>query len=122
MRTANGSIPQLAEGAVLETVQCRIVADWSYMKDKCELCGSEEDELNFHHLIPRTLHSNKYFKKKYDKEYMKTHGADLCKWACHRQIHRFISEKDMGLTYNTIEKLLEHEEVKKYIDWRKKRL
>lgn len=91
------------------------------MNDKCELCGSEDDELNFHHLIPRTLHTNKFFKRKYTKEFM-NQGIDICRHYCHRQIHRFISEKDMGLTYNTLEKLLEHEEVKKYIDWRKKRL
>ena len=30
----------------------------------CELCGSE-DVHNFHHFIPRTLHSNKWFKKRY---------------------------------------------------------
>ena len=31
--------------------------------EKCELCGSIDDYLNFHHLIPRTLHSNKFFEK-----------------------------------------------------------
>lgn len=92
------------------------------MIDKCELCGSDHDYLNFHHLIPRTLHTNKFFKKNYDKEYLKQHGIWICKAYCHLQIHRFISEKDMGLVYNTKEKLLEHPEVKKFIDWRSKRV
>lgn len=92
------------------------------MKEKCELCGSDHDELNFHHLIPRTLHSNKVFKKKYTKEYMSTHGIWICNRNCHKQIHRFIDEKEMGTTYNTLEKLLEHPEVKKYIEWRSKRI
>lgn len=43
---------------------------------------------------------------------MRTHGIWICKDACHRQIHRFISEKEMGLMYNTKELLLSHEEVK----------
>jgi hypothetical protein len=89
--------------------------------EKCELCGSD-DYLNFHHLIPRTLHSTKKFRKLFDKMFMRTHGIWICKDACHRQIHRFISEKEMGLIYNTKELLLTHEEVKKYIDWRKKRI
>lgn len=89
--------------------------------DACELCGSERAYLNFHHLIPRTLHTNGKFKRMYEKEYMKSHGIWICKWECHRQIHRFISEKDMGLYYNTKELLLTHEEVKKYIEWRSKR-
>jgi 5-methylcytosine-specific restriction endonuclease McrA len=92
------------------------------MKDKCELCGSKNDYLNFHHLIPRTLHSNKFFKKNYDKEYLKNHGIWICKFICHGQIHKFITEKEMGLTYNTLEKLLEHPDVKKFVEWRKKRL
>ena len=92
------------------------------MIDKCELCGSTNDYLNFHHLIPRTLHSNKFFKKNYDKDYLKNHGIWICKFYCHVQIHRFITEKDMGLTYNTKEKLLEHPDVKKFIEWRSKRV
>lgn len=92
------------------------------MINKCELCGSDHDYLNFHHLIPKTLHTNKFFKKNYEKEYLKQHGIWICKAFCHKQIHRFISEKDMGLTYNTIEKLLEHPEVKKFIEWRSKRV
>jgi len=90
--------------------------------DKCELCGSENDYLNFHHLIPRTLHNNKFFEKRYDKEYMRHHGIWICKHTCHKQIHEFITEKEMGLTYNTFEKLMEHPEVKKYVEWRGKRV
>ena len=90
--------------------------------DKCELCGSENDYLNFHHLIPRTLHNNKFFEKRYDKEYMRHHGIWICKHTCHKQIHEFITEKEMGLTYNTLEKLMEHPEVKKYVEWRGKRV
>lgn len=91
-------------------------------KDKCELCGSEHDYLNFHHLIPRTLHNNKFFKKRYDKEYMKHHGIWICKHYCHKQIHEFMTEKDMGMEFNTLEALLQHPEVKKYVEWRSKRV
>jgi hypothetical protein len=91
-------------------------------KLNCELCGSSNDYLNFHHLIPRTLHTNNKFKKLFDKMYMKTHGIWICKMDCHRQIHRFITEKDMGMYYNTLESLLTHPEVKKYVEWRSKRV
>ncbi len=92
------------------------------MADKCELCGSENDVLNFHHLIPRTLHSNKYFKKNFDHDYLVSHGVLICRHFCHSQIHKFISEKDMGKEYNTLELLLNHPDVKKYVEWRKKHL
>ena len=61
---------------------------------KCELCGSEIDELNFHHLIPRTLHSNKWFEKRYTKQYMRETGIMICKFICHGQIHRFLTERN----------------------------
>jgi hypothetical protein len=78
--------------------------------------------LNFHHLIPRTLHSNKFFEKNYEKSYMRSHGIWICKAQCHKEIHKFITEKEMGLNYNTLEKLLIHPQVKAYVEWRKKRI
>ena len=44
-------------------------------------------------------------------------GIMICKHDCHKQIHVLIPEKDMGRKYNTIKLLLEHEEVRKYINW-----
>jgi len=46
------------------------------MVGNCEFCKREK-ELTFHHYIPRTLHTNKYFKKMFEKEYMKIHGVNL---------------------------------------------
>lgn len=92
------------------------------MATKCELCGSEHDILNFHHLIPVTLHTNKWYLKNYTKDFLKTHGIWICENHCHKQIHHFISEKDMGKEYNTVEKLLSHDKVNSYINWRKKRV
>ncbi len=86
---------------------------------KCELCG-RENELTFHHLIPVCLHTNKWFKKNYTQEEMKK-GINICKYECHREIHNLILEKEMGRDYNTIEKLLNHPKVSKYINWIKKR-
>lgn len=85
---------------------------------KCELCG-RENILNFHHLIPASLHKSKWFKKRYTKEEM-SKGINICKEDCHKEIHKYISEKDMGREYNTLEKLLSHPKVKKYIEWLQK--
>lgn len=89
--------------------------------EKCELCERSDQYLNFHHLIPRTLHSNKWFEKRYDKKFMREHGIWICKADCHKMIHEFIEEKEMGLNFNTKEKLLEHSKVKRYINWIKKK-
>jgi len=88
------------------------------MESKCGLCERVK-ELTFHHYIPRTLHSNKLFRKKYDIEYMKKHGVDLCK-DCHHAVHDFFTEKELGKDYNDKDKLLSDERVKNFLSWVKK--
>ena len=85
----------------------------------CELCQAE-DAHNFHHLIPRTLHSNKWFKKRYTREEMRR-GLEVCK-SCHRAIHdRVPDEKELGRHFNTLEKLLPHPEIGKFVQWKRAR-
>ena len=82
------------------------------------MCGREK-RLTFHHLIPRTCHSNKWFRKNFEKEEMKTRGVDLCT-QCHKYIHSVHSEKELGRYYNTLEALLADEKIAKYVAYAKK--
>ena len=85
----------------------------------CELCGSEESD-NFHHLIPRSVHGNKWFKKRFTREQMRT-GIDVCRH-CHHAIHDLVpDEKALGRHHNTVEKLLAHPEVARYVEWKRQR-
>jgi len=84
----------------------------------CGFCNREK-ELTFHHYIPRTVHLNKWFKKNFTKDYMKSHGVDLCK-DCHKQIHIFFTEKELGKHYNTKQKLFSDEKVRNFVKWVKK--
>jgi hypothetical protein len=86
---------------------------------KCDLC-ERENVLTFHHLIPTCLHTNKWFRKNYSSSELQK-GINICQIDCHREIHRLIPEKELGKNYNTIDKLMEHEQVRKYINWIKKR-
>lgn len=87
-------------------------------KGNCKLCDREKD-LTFHHLIPQINHSKNTFKRLFSKEEMRTRGIDICR-DCHSTIHRLIDNKTLGLMYNTLEKLLEHEEIFKFVEWVKK--
>ena len=85
----------------------------------CQLCQSEAAH-NFHHFIPRTLHTNKWFKKRYTRAQMQE-GIDVCK-SCHEAIHGLIpDEKDLGRHHNTLETLLAHPQVAAYIEWKRRR-
>lgn len=84
----------------------------------CQLCDLEE-VYNFHHFIPRTLHKNKWFKKRYSFEELQR-GIDVCK-DCHKNIHLLVPDnKELGRKYNTLEKLKNNFKIKKYLDWKKK--
>lgn len=84
----------------------------------CALCGLIRP-LTFHHLIPRTCHRNKWFKKNFTTDDMKTRGINVCR-GCHKLIHRTYNEKELGRRYNTLNKLLSSEPIAKYIEWAKK--
>jgi hypothetical protein len=84
----------------------------------CELCGCEA-AVSFHHLIPRTLHANKWFKKNFTREQMHA-GLELCK-QCHSAIHDFVDEKQLGRHFHSRELLAAHPEIAKYLAWKRKR-
>ena len=78
---------------------------------KCETCDRDR-VLNFHHLIPRTLHSNKWFQKRYSGKEMDTRGMHLCN-DCHKTIHKFYPAKQLGKEFNTVETILSDEKLSK---------
>ena len=88
--------------------------------DRCCLCkrvtrwGTTE-----HHLIPRSCHSNKWFKKRYTRERLQA-TINVCR-DCHRAIHELIpDEKQLGRWYHTVEALLRHPEISKFLAWVKR--
>ncbi len=85
----------------------------------CELCECEE-AYNFHHFIPRTLHSNKWFKRRFTRQQMQQ-GMTLCK-TCHETIHDLIpGEKELGKNFSSKERLLAHPKVSNYVHWKRKK-
>lgn len=81
----------------------------------CQLCEREVESTTRHHLIPRTVHRNKWFKKNFSRAEMNT-TVPLCR-PCHRQIHKLIPEKEMGRHFNTLEKLRANEKVLTFVRW-----
>ncbi|MEM7734759.1 MAG: hypothetical protein AAF267_03130 [Deinococcota bacterium] len=83
--------------------------------DICDLCEREQ-LLTYHHLIPRTNHSNKWFKKNFDKRDMTHRGLWLCR-ACHKMIHKTFAEKELGRHYNTLSALAQAPQIARFVDW-----
>lgn len=76
----------------------------------CPLCGREipADRESRHHLTPKLKGG--------------THGPiAVIHEACHSKIHAVFTEAELARSYNTIHKLLTHEEIRKFVDWIRKR-
>ncbi|KAN0062640.1 hypothetical protein ACQY0O_004830 [Thecaphora frezii] len=76
---------------------------------ECQLC-ERSMLLTAHHLIPRERHEMLLKRNVFTKHEMKTRIAWLCR-ACHSAVHKLIPTSELATEYNTVEKLLEHEDV-----------
>ena len=88
------------------------------MLDTCALCGTDQS-ITYHHLIPKTCHKNKWFKKNFDMDDMRERQIPVCR-KCHSFIHKQYSEKVLGREFNTLDMLLADKKVQKFITWKKK--
>jgi hypothetical protein len=77
------------------------------MVTSCPLCDRElvpGPSIDEHHLIPRLKGGKNGPKVMLHK-------------VCHSKIHSIFKESELARVYNTIEKLLEHEEIQKFVKW-----
>lgn len=85
---------------------------------ECAMCHREK-QLTFHHLIPRTTRTNKWFKKNFERAAF-DEGINICR-DCHLFIHKQYSEKHLGRKLNTLDKLLGDPVINKFVEWVSKR-
>ena len=81
----------------------------------CVLCLREGVTVSDHHLIPVAMHSKKRIRRRYDKN-ERNRKVPLCV-ACHFQIHKMFSEKELADKYSTVEKLKNAPGVGKWVEW-----
>ncbi len=71
----------------------------------CPICNRElgdESFVQFHHLIPKTF---------------KGREGIIIHRICHQKIHATFSERELLNYYHTVERILEHDEINKFIKW-----
>jgi protein-arginine kinase activator protein McsA len=81
----------------------------------CEFCNRTVKEITKHHLIPKTTHSKKKIKNRFSKE-KRQETVNVCH-DCHKTFHKFYSEMQLALEYNTLELLGYQEDLKRYKLW-----
>ena len=66
-------------------------------------------------MIPRSRHANKRVRRTFSREELRR-TVPLCD-ACHRQIHRTLTEKELEREYNTVEALFSHPGISRFVRW-----
>lgn len=89
----------------------------STKQSTCAFC-ERESHLTFHHLIPKSIHHRRKIKEKWTVNELHS-GILLCR-SCHNAIHKFISHAEIVEEYHTVEKLLEHQMLREFVEWSKK--
>lgn len=82
----------------------------------CPLCGRpliDGPSIDEHHLKPKAFGVK--------KEVTDTSNRIVLHKICHLKIHSSISERELESYYHTIERLLEHEDIQKFIKWVQKK-
>lgn len=105
---------ELIRSAQVTDEEENLSSDEKYENGECALC-EREMSLTFHHLIPRETHKKMMKKDELTKQDL-SRGIMICR-PCHSAIHKFIDEETMAIEYSTLEKLLEHEMVQKWIPY-----
>lgn len=85
------------------------------MVGPCELCA-RETALTRHHLVPQCRHRTKWNRKNFSRAEVKSSLLMLCS-GCHRQLHALFGEKELERRYHSAAALLEHPEVRKFVEW-----
>jgi len=92
----------------------------------CEMCKQLKLR-TFHHLIPKDTHPT-YLKKRLPpgiqgeptRGFLNSYGIMVCR-KCHSYVHRLASNEVLAKEYNTLDKILEHPLVQRWVEWASKR-
>jgi hypothetical protein len=98
----------------------------------CEMCERFVSKRTFHHLIPKEMHA-RYLKRKSLPEnleqlkgaqctrlWLNNHGVLICR-SCHWAIHKAEPNNILSMSYNTLDRLLEHPKIRAFAKYNSKR-
>lgn len=83
--------------------------------EACELCERPWIPLTQHHLVPRAI-VTKAVRRGWVDDRERSNIAWLCR-ACHNFVHRVASHEELARDGRTIQRLLERDDVRKWVGW-----
>ena len=120
LSTTSEGCSQFTSPDVLVTVAVPVAKSARPADRRCQLCHTGT-VYNFHHLIPRKNHTNRWFRSRYDRGTLNL-GLHICR-QCHDMIHTACpDEKLLGRSFSTPETLAAHPVMAAYLCWKQRRL
>ncbi|CAK4121298.1 unnamed protein product [Aphanomyces euteiches] len=107
-------------GNIHDVKVSNVVLEENIVEDNAaKVCAMCERPVNLteHHLIPRQVHA-RYLKKGFTREFL-NRCIDICR-SCHSKIHSTEDNRTLAAEYNTLEKLMAHESIQKYVNYARK--
>jgi len=91
----------------------------SFVEEGCCLMCERKMLLTFHHVIPKEVHE--WYKKHHGMTKNQLHqGIMICR-SCHSALHSFEDNKTLAEKYSTLEAILSHPKVQKWLPYIRKR-
>lgn len=87
----------------------------SQQPEHCVMCR-RSTPLTRHHLVPRTLHNRKRIRRRFSRNELHGNILWVCR-ACHSKIHSTFSEMELAEHYHSLERLMNSEEIRRFVDW-----
>ena len=85
------------------------------MDDLCPICGRPYGgEMQEHHLKPKT------FRGRTTDVHNKSNKVVIHK-VCHQKVHATFAENELFNYYHSIERIVEHEQIQKFVKWLSKK-
>eukprot|EP01096_Ripella_sp_DP13-Kostka_P015918 TRINITY_DN7588_c0_g1_i1.p1 TRINITY_DN7588_c0_g1~~TRINITY_DN7588_c0_g1_i1.p1 ORF type:complete len:239 (+),score=88.32 TRINITY_DN7588_c0_g1_i1:85-717(+) len=84
----------------------------------CRLCNSDA-RITIHHLIPKLVlkRMRNHNKSRVD---VARYLVEVCR-PCHNELHRLWGHGELAREYQTVESILQAEEIKPYLNWKRKK-
>lgn len=99
---------------IQENIENTQITEEEFGEDCCLICERVMN-LTRHHLIPREMHERCAKKFGTETEILNK-TISICR-LCHNAIHRFFTNAELAMTYNTFDALMDNEKMYKFAKW-----
>ena len=86
------------------------------LTDQCIFCKRLVTRTSEHHLIPQMKIGSRKNRRRLKEGEIEDKTVTAC-LPCHGHVHTLFTEKELEIEYNTVEKIMQHPDMAKFVKW-----